>query len=95
MNKKRKIFQIRERIEDIVKKYHIEENPEILKDAMTIYIRELIPEIQNRDILQYPTREIDFNEKTEQYTLFQRNWQKNQFEYTFGEYPRVIHYKVK
>lgn len=93
--KKKKIAQIRERIQEIVKTYKIEENPEALKDAMTIYIQEFLPEIDNEALIRFQTREIDFDEKTNEYTLYQRGWRPNQVEYTFGEYPRVVHYRVR
>jgi hypothetical protein len=91
--KKRKIGEIKDRIRDLVQTYRKEDNPEILEDAMTVYVRELMPEIQNEAVLKWPTREMNENEPT--FTLFQRKWRLPQVEYTFGEYPRVIHYKVK
>ena len=91
--KKRKIGEIKDRIRDLVQTYRKEDNPEILEDAMTVYVRELMPEIQNEAVLKWPTREMNENDPT--FTLFQRKWRLPQVEYTFGEYPRVIHYKVK
>lgn len=93
--KKKKISQIKERIQQMTDTYNIEENPQILKDIMTVYIQELMPEINNNALIKYQTREIDLDIKTNQYKLFQKHWRINQLEYTFGEYPRVIHFRVK
>ena len=92
--KRAKIGGIQDRIQDLVQLYKQEENPEVLKDAMTVYIRELIPEVNNRAIIQNETREITENIKTGLWTLYQMGWKLNDIEYTFGEYPRVVHFKV-
>jgi hypothetical protein len=93
--KRAKIGAIQDRIRELVQLYKQEENPEILKDAITVYIRELVPEVKNRSIIQNETREMNVNEETKIGTLFQMGWKLNDIEYTFGEYPRVVHFKVK
>lgn len=80
--KKKKIAQIRERMQEMLKTYKIDENQETLKDAMTIYIQELLPEIQNEAFLRYKIREINFDKKSETFELFQQGWRLNQLEYT-------------
>jgi hypothetical protein len=91
-----KIAKIQDRIGELFKTYRGDDNPQTLKDAMTVYVRELLPEIQNSAILQYPTREIIIPEDDKKPAiLFQRPWRPQQLEYTFGEYPRVIHFKTK
>jgi hypothetical protein len=92
--KHQKIAKIQDRIGELLKTYRGDENPETLKDAMTVYIRELLPEVQNEATLRYPTREILLDEKKPA-ELFQRSWRPHQIEYTFGEYPRVVHWKVR
>jgi len=93
--KKKKIAQIKERFQEILKTYKIDENQEILNDAMTIYIQELLPEINNEAFIRYKVREINLvDEQKKVFELFQRGWRPNQLEYTFGEYPRVVHYKI-
>ena len=87
--KRQKIAKIQDRIGELLKTY----SQETLKDAMTVYIRELIPEVQNEATLRYPTREMLIEEKSAE--LFQMSWRLQQIEYTFGEYPRVVHYKTK
>jgi len=93
--KRAKIAGIQDRIRELVKLYKIDENPEVLKDVMTVYVKELVPEINNRAIIENQTREISKDERTNIWTLFQMGWKINDLEYTFGEYPRVVHFKVK
>jgi hypothetical protein len=93
--KRAKIAGIQDRIRELVKLYKTDENPEVLKDVMTVYIKELVPEINNRAIIENQTREISKDERTNIWTLFQMGWKINDLEYTFGEYPRVVHFKVK
>jgi hypothetical protein len=92
--KNAKILGIQDRIGELIREYKNTENPEILKDAMTLYDKELVPEINNLQLIRWQTREIPQNEQTGKFELFQRNWRLGQVEYTFGEYPRVVHFKV-
>ena len=92
--KNAKILGIQHKIEELIQEYRNTENPEIIRDAMTLYDRELVPEINNLQLIRWQTREIMQDEKTGKYELFQRNWRLGQIEYTFGEYPRVVHFKV-
>ena len=90
--KKKKIAQIKERIQELFHIYKMDENPEALNDVMTAYVTELIPEINNEAFILYKIREINFDENRQLFELFQQNWRLNQLEYTFGEFPRVIHF---
>jgi len=92
--KNAKILGIQDRIGELIQEYKDTENPEIMKDAITLYDRELVPEINNLQLIRWHTREITQDEKTGKFELFQRNWRPGQVEYTFGEYPRVVHFKV-
>ena len=92
--KNAKILGIQDRIGELIQEYKNTENPEIIRDAMTLYDRELVPEINNLQLIRWQTREISQDEKTGKFELFQRNWRLGQVEYTFGEYPRVVHFKV-
>jgi len=92
--KNSKILGIQDKIRELIQEYRNTENPEIIRDAMTLYDRELVPEINNLQLLRWQTREISQDEQTGEFELFQRNWRIGQVEYTFGEYPRVVHFKV-
>jgi len=94
LEKERKIQRIRERIGEMDVRYREDQNPEILRDAMAIYINELMPEMENLQIIKYDLREmIDKPDGTKE--LFMTPWRINQLEYTFGEYPRVVKYRYK
>ena len=90
-----KIKGIQERIGELYDLYKIDNNPEVLKDAMTIYVSELIPEMENLQIIKYDIREMIYNENTDVSKLFQTSWRVNQIEYTFGEYPKVLKFRTK
>jgi hypothetical protein len=92
--KQLKIAKVQDRIGELLKTYQGDENLQTLKDAMTVYIRELLPEVQNEATLRYPTREMLIEDKKPS-ILFQRSWRPHQLEFTFGEYPRVVHFKTK
>ena len=94
LHKRQKIAKICDRIGELMKVYRGNDEQETLNDAMTVYISELLPEIQNEATMKYPTREI-IQEETGPAILFQRTWRPHQLEYTFGEYPRVVHFVVK
>jgi hypothetical protein len=59
-----------------------------IKDAMHIYINELIPEIKNLENLKYGTREMIES------TLWQKPYRLSQLDYTFGSLPKVIKFKT-
>ena len=90
-----KIKSIQERIGELNELYKIENNPDVLKDAMHIYLNELVPEIDNLQLIKYDIREMVHNEKTGISQLFLAPWRLNQLEYTFGEYPKVIRFRKK
>jgi hypothetical protein len=95
VQKRKRISDIQDRLRELMKEYDIHGESEIIKDVMTVYIRELMPEIQNEAFLKFKTREMEWNQKRERFELFQKGWRPNQLEYTFGEYPRVVHFHVK
>jgi len=94
-SKLKKIKEIQERIKVLFDKAAEEASESIVTDAMTIYVKELIPEMENLQIIKYDTREILVDEFTNVATLFQVPWRVQQIEYTFGEYPRVVKFRMK
>lgn len=87
--KMKKIQDIHERIGELLNKG----DPDILADAMTIYIEELVPEMENLQLIKYDTRELLVNESSAR--LYQTPFRIQDLEYTFGEYPKVIKFRVK
>lgn len=92
--KQTKIKEIQERIHEIYRTAAASaDSSASFKDAMTMYIDELLPEVENMQYIKYQTREIEENNGV--YRLCQTPWKIHQFEYTFGEYPKVVKYSVK
>ena len=89
--KMKKIKDIQELIGELFTK--VADDPHIMKDAMAVYVDELVPEMENLQFIKYDTRELLVDDtKTE---LYQTPWRIQQLEYTFGEYPRVLKFRVK
>lgn len=87
-NKQQQIYKILEEIKQINNEYQSNNiNKELLKTSVNIYIRDLIPEIENLRRLKYDTIEMDEDR------LVQREVNISKTEYTFGEYPKVVKYK--
>jgi hypothetical protein len=86
--KLKKIQDIQERVTELFSK-----GEDATVDAMTIYIQELIPEIENLQLIKYDTRELIAVDPLSK--LYQTPWRVQNLEYTFGEYPRVIKFRVK
>ena len=93
--KLRKIQDIQQRIKALFEKAAAETSESIITDAMTIYVEELIPEIENLQLIKYDTRELLVDEETGVAELFQVPWRIQDIEYTFGEYPRVVKFRMK
>lgn len=89
--KLKKIKEIQERIEELYQKSL--EDPQIIQDAMTVYVQELVPEMENLQTIQYDSRELI--EIGSQYKLLQTPYRIQNLEYTFGEFPKVLKFRVK
>jgi hypothetical protein len=88
------ISPIQERFNDLVMKYKETDNRELLKDAMTIYINEIKPEMENLQLLKYETIEIN-KEGDHQYVMFQKEYRLSKLDFTFGSYPKVVKFRSK
>uniref|UniRef100_A0A6C0DXF9 Leucine-rich repeat domain-containing protein n=1 Tax=viral metagenome TaxID=1070528 RepID=A0A6C0DXF9_9ZZZZ len=92
--KQQKMKEIQERIDDMYKVAAATgDGATAFKDAMAMYIDELLPEVENMQYIKYQTREIEENNGI--YRVCQYPWKIHQFEYTFGEYPKVVKFRVK
>lgn len=89
--KQKKLALLQERIAELRQKYRETNQPQLLRDAMAVYTTEVVPETNNLQWIKYDTREMIFNER-EDSELYQKSWRTNQIEYTFGEYPKVVHF---
>jgi hypothetical protein len=96
--KMEQIARIRERITELFNKYKQTDNREVLKDAMTIYIQELKPEMENLQLLKYETIELDRKEIDKNnvlYELQQKAYRIDKVDFTFGTYPKVVRFRTK
>ena len=87
------IDRIRERFNDLLVKYSQTDNPELLKDAMTVYVSEIKPEIDNLQMMKYETMEI--NKEGDKYVMFQKEYRLSKLDFTFGSYPKVLKFRSK
>jgi hypothetical protein len=95
--KKAKIQEIQAQIRGFVEEYKKSGNilanasyggvTGLLKSAMDIYVRDLMPEIENLRRLKYEIMEMNGD------VLFQRETGLSQTEYTFGDPPSVVRFR--
>lgn len=85
------IFRLLERNSELLKEYARTKNNEILKTAVQIQVREIIPEQRNLRNLKNEIMEISVAQKNNQseYSLFQYPVALTKLDYNFGEPPRV------
>lgn len=88
------ISRIQERFDDLIIKYKQSDNRELLKDAMTIYISELKPEIDNLQLIKYDTIELNSGDNESEFELFQKEYRLEKLDFTFGSYPKVIKFRT-
>ena len=87
------IVKIQERFNELIEKYKKTDNREILKDAMTIYVNEIQPEMKNLQMIKYETMEI--NKEDGKYVMFQKEYRLSSLDFTFGSYPKVLKFRSK
>lgn len=84
--KTRKINQLINNIKLILNEYKTTDNVELLRNGIDIYIKDLMPEINNLRMKKYDIMEMD------DYILFQKQINNNKIEEYLGELPNVINY---
>jgi hypothetical protein len=84
---------IQERFNDLIEKYNQTDNRELLKDAMTVYISDIKPEMDNLQMMKYETMEI--NKQGNDYVLFQKEYRLDKIDITFASYPKVLKFRSK
>jgi hypothetical protein len=87
------IGTIQERFNDLIEKYNESDNRELLKDAMTVYVNDIKPEMENLQIMKYETMEI--NKEGSNYVMFQKEYRLDKLDFTFGSYPKVLKFRSK
>ncbi len=112
IQKKREIiFEYIENIKSLLEEYEKTDDRDILKSAVEIQVKDLLPETKNLRLLMSEHMEmtidveylIDINENGEEeaskkldnvFYLFKHDVALSKLDYTFGEQPRVIHFKL-
>ena len=84
---------IQERFNNLIEQYKKSDNKELLKDAMTVYVTEIKPEMDNLHIIKYET--IEINKEGSDYVLFQKEYRLDKIDFTFGSYPKVLKFQSK
>ena len=90
------IARIQENMQELIGKYREIGNEESLRDAMYMYIKELVPEMNNLRLLKYKTMEMvdaDVERGAEVKCLYQREYNLGDLDFTFGSFPKVIRFR--
>jgi hypothetical protein len=98
------IYKYIENIRELLKEYEKTENKEILKSAVYIQTKDLLPEINNLRLLSNEVMEINYDVVIAggfgatpllNYYLFKNDVALSKNDFTFGEPPRVLHFSMK
>jgi hypothetical protein len=102
--KKDTIYKYIENIRQLLKEYEQTENNEILKSAVYIQNKDLLPEINNLRLLSNELMEMNYDVAISggfgvnpliHHYLFKNDIALSKNDFTFGEPPRVIHFSMK
>ena len=91
--KQEEIARIQENMQELIGKYRETGNEESFRDAMYMYIKELVPEVNNLRLLKYKLSEMvdaDGTRGSEVKRLYQTEYNLEDLDFTFGSYPKVI-----
>ena len=87
--KRERIHEIIDQIKLLLTEYEKDNNKEILKTAMDVQTKNLIPELNNLRKLKYEIMEVVIKENNES-ILFQKEIPLSKIVYSWGEVPKVI-----
>lgn len=101
--KQEEIARIQENMQELNGKYRETGNEELFRDAMYMYIKELVPEVNNLRLLKYKTTEMvdadgagagaDGQRGAEVKQLYQTEYNLSDLDFTFGSFPKVIRFR--
>ena len=96
IKKNHTIFELNEKVQQLLEEYIKTENPELLRPAVNIQINEIYPEIRNRRILENEVVELqsELVSNKEIFSIFKYPIDISKLDYHAGENPRVIKYVV-
>ena len=96
--RKQKIIQIhklKNGMKELQEEYLKTQNRVILKEIMDIYVNEYSPEIHNLRQINYEVMEMNgLDEDNKEYQLFQMDAKLSQLEFSSGELPSVVYFRV-
>ena len=93
------IARIQENIQELIGKYREIGNEDSMRDAMYMYVKELVPEMNNLRLLKYKTMEMvdvdgaDGQRGAEVKRLYQTEYNLSDLDFTFGSFPKVIRFR--
>ncbi len=102
---KKEIFKLKERYNDLYKNYKETNNKELLKDAMTIYVHEILPKAdkiksltfqiyEKKLLFSYPTNSNKLNEEEREESIFSYPFLLNKIETNLSEEPDVVKFTI-
>lgn len=94
LRKTETIYEVMDRIKVIMEEYKKTHNRELIKNAIDIQIRDLIPEISFLRQLKYEVMEVDTLDSGDS-VLFQRDVKISNMVFSFDEPPKVIRFVRK
>ena len=88
IHKKNEMFHdLNRKIRALLIEYENDDNKEILRNAVKVYIHDLLPEIENLRRLKYDIVEMDDN------ILYQKEFSVSKLDFVYGEEPSVKSFK--
>jgi len=88
------IYGIMEQIRTILAEYQKTDNPETLRSAVEMQVRDLIPEVHNLRLQKYETMRMETNDDGIS-TLIQDKVAFQKSEFIYGDPARVVHFSMK
>jgi hypothetical protein len=90
------IFELNEKVNELLEEYQKIENPELLRVAVRTQINEIYPEVRNRRMLQNEVVELESKlvSNKEIFSIFKYPIEISKLDYHAGEYPRVMKYEM-
>jgi hypothetical protein len=79
---------------ELIKEYLNTGNEKKLNTAITMYVKEMMPEIKKIQTLKYPINEVVYDETTNKYFLNQMHYSMESKEYTSDKFNEVISFEL-
>lgn len=96
VKKSHTIFELNEKVQQLLEEYVKTENPQLLRTAVNIQTNEIYPEIRNRRMLENEVMELQSKlvSNKEIFSIFKYPIDVSKLDYHTGEKPRVIKYII-